>query len=104
MLMASISRSSMGSLLYLLGICHHSRLPPAGTEAAAGDAAGLGDAGDGATDGDAACSNSEDGDPALKSRIYSVNISVSSCILPEFQHGNVRFNGGKTLQNTIRCR
>ena len=70
MLMASISRSSMGSLLYLLGICHHSRLPPAGTEAAAGDAAGLGDAGDGATDGDAACSNSEEGDPALESRIY----------------------------------
>ena len=54
----------------ILGICHHSRLPPAGTEAAAGDAAGLGDAGDAATDGDAACSNSEEGDPALESRIY----------------------------------
>ena len=67
MLIASISRSSMGSLLYLLGICHHSRLPPAGTAAAGGGDAttGLGDDGDAAT-GAAACSNNEEGAPALK--------------------------------------
>ena len=38
MLIASHSRSSIGILLYLLGISHHSRLPPAGVGA---DAAGV---------------------------------------------------------------
>ena len=63
--MASISRSSMGALLYLFGICHHSRLPPAAAGAGGEAATGLGDAGDAAV-GAAACSNKDEGVPALK--------------------------------------